>query len=199
MTSPRTPQINRLQEARDHYRRQERTLEIGQVIEVDRSKFPFLAKVRVYGTQPTYDIPDCVVCVPWHDGPMLGADLRPIAAEQTPTFRERQTVVLLTGGQLDGQTYIIAEVPNQPIDGGTLKSIDTWLLDYGGAFEVGDDHYLPVYLNGEIARVDNQGRVGTDGTPLGVRAHRQVDPPRLYFHDQILPLPEPYEEPAIPD
>ena len=146
--------------------RQSRRLEIGQVVSIDRTRFPFTADVKISGIGTAYVISDCVVLHPLSNGRLLDGDVQPAGAP--PELRIDQTVLVLTGGHLEEQDYIIGEVLNTSRDGALLHTLDVNVLETDDTFTHGGDTYQRVH------NLDGQ---------LGVKLHSVVAPIRFYYYD----------------
>ena len=172
MTSAFQPIIDRRSAQRAREARQDRRLEIGRVVSIDRSVFPFTARVQMTGIEGTYIIPDCVALTPLRDGTFIGADVQP--AGDAHELRAGQTVLLLTAGHLDDQTWIIGEILNPTNDGAPQpnaagpKQFEAPMLLASDTFEDDGQLYQRVHnVNGQ----------------LGVKLNSDIAPIRFYYHD----------------
>ena len=147
-------------------------IKIGRVSRIDRDAWPYRCDVVVREHSYSFELTDVVIAAPFLDGNDLGLGVWPTPV--APPDSGQIVIVLCSDGLLDGQKYVIGQVPDPDLLAAPIRYVDVAVPDKSKIFTHTDGRK---YLQADILARDNEGHA----TLVGVLLSDEVAPVRVYY------------------
>ena len=172
-------------------------IKIGRVSRIDRNGWPYRCDVVVTEASYAYELTDVIILLPLQDGNDLGIGVWP--SPRKPLENGQIVILLCTDGMLDGQKYIVGQIPDPDVFEVAIREVDVAVPDLAKGIEADDRKYLeliqlePPEITVTVSHPPGGGpsaiAVETKPPKFGLLLSDVVEPLRVYYRHYATAAP----------